>query len=130
MDDFKELALKTGERLAYAEYGATTGTPVLFFHGWPSSRTMGELTDSAARGLNIRVISADRPGICDSSFQPNRTLLDWPDVVEQLADELGIKRFHILFGRRALRLCRRIKNAGSRSGGRNCQRRGAVYRPD
>ena len=57
---------------------------------------MGELTDAAARELNVRVISADRPGICDSSFQPNRTLLDWPGVVEQLASELGIERFHIL----------------------------------
>ena len=54
------------------------------------------MTDAAARELNVRVISADRPGICDSSFQPNRTLLDWPGVVEQLASELGIERFHIL----------------------------------
>jgi pimeloyl-ACP methyl ester carboxylesterase len=56
---------------------------------------MGRLTDAAARELNVRVISPDRPGICDSTFQPNRTLLDWPGVVEQLADELGIERFHI-----------------------------------
>ena len=69
---------------------------MLFFHGWPSSRTMGELTDAAARELNVRVISPDRPGICDSSFQPNRTLLDWPEVIDQLASELRIDRFHIL----------------------------------
>jgi pimeloyl-ACP methyl ester carboxylesterase len=96
MDESKVLALKTGGRLAFAEYGLATGTPVFFFHGWPSSRTMGKLTDAAARELNVRVISPDRPGICDSSFQPNRKLLDWPGVVEQLADELGIGRFHIL----------------------------------
>lgn len=96
MDECRVLALKTGGRLAYAEYGVATGTPVLFFHGWPSSRTMAELADAAACDLNVRVISPDRPGICDSSFQPNRKLLDWPGVVEQLADELGIERFHIL----------------------------------
>ena len=96
MDECKMLALKTGGRLAYAEYGNAGGTPVFFFHGWPSSRTMGELTDAAARELNVRVISADRPGICDSSFQPNRKLLDWPGVAEQLADHLGMERFHIL----------------------------------
>lgn len=96
MDECRVLALKTGGRLAYTEYGVATGTPVFFFHGWPSSRTMAELAEAAACDLNVRVISADRPGICDSSFQPNRKLLDWPDVVEQLANELGIERFHIL----------------------------------
>jgi pimeloyl-ACP methyl ester carboxylesterase len=96
MDECRVLALKTGGRLAYAEYGVATGTPVLFFHGWPSSRTMAELADAAACDLNVRVISPDRPGICGSSFQPNRRLLDWPEVVEQLANELGIERFRIL----------------------------------
>jgi pimeloyl-ACP methyl ester carboxylesterase len=96
IDDCKMLELKTGRKLAYAEYGVATGTPLLFFHGWPSSRTMGELTDAAARELNVRVISPDRPGICDSSFQPNRTLLDWPEVIDQLTSELRIERFHIL----------------------------------
>jgi pimeloyl-ACP methyl ester carboxylesterase len=96
IDDCKMLELKAGRTLAYAEYGVATGTPLLFFHGWPSSRTMGELTDAAARELNVRVISPDRPGICDSSLQPNRTLLDWPEVIDQLANELRIDRFHIL----------------------------------
>ena len=96
MDDPRFLSLKNGGRLAYVEYGAAGGEPIFFFHGWPSSRTMAELTDSAARELNLRIISADRPGICDSSFQANRRLLDWPDVIEQLANELGIERFHIM----------------------------------
>ena len=86
------LSLKDGCQLAFVEYGAANGRPVFFFHGWPSSRTMAELTDSAARHLNLRIISADRPGICDSTFQPNRQLLDWPDVVRQFADHLGVER--------------------------------------
>lgn len=57
---------------------------------------MAELTDSAARELNLRIISADRPGICDSTFQPSRTLLDWPDVLEQCADYLGLDQFRLL----------------------------------
>ncbi len=96
MGECETLLLKQGGHLAYAEYGNPDGSPILFFHGWPSSRTMGKLTDAAAHELKVRVISADRPGICDSSFQPNRKLLDWPRVVEQLADHLEIKRFHIL----------------------------------
>lgn len=96
MDDCKFVPLTSGGQLAYAEYGDSDGHPVLFFHGWPSSRTMAELTDGAAGELNLRIISADRPGICDSTFQPNRRLLDWPDIVEQFADHLGLEEFHVL----------------------------------
>jgi pimeloyl-ACP methyl ester carboxylesterase len=96
MDDCNLLRLKSGGELAFCEYGDAAGTPVFFFHGWPSSRTMAQLTDKSARELGVRIISADRPGIRDSSFQPNRRLIDWPEVVEQLADHLGIKQFRVL----------------------------------
>ena len=96
MDDCKFLSLKNGGRLAFCEYGSAAGTPVLFFHGWPSSRTMARLTDDAARELGIRIISADRPGIRDSTFQEERRLIDWPESVEQLADHLKIDKFRIL----------------------------------
>ena len=95
MDECKLLRLKNGGDLAFCEYGTAGGTPVFFFHGWPSSRTMAQLTDKSARELGIRIISADRPGIRDSSFQPNRKLIDWPDVVEQLADHLGLDQFRV-----------------------------------
>jgi pimeloyl-ACP methyl ester carboxylesterase len=95
-DDCKFLTLSNGGRLAYAEYGHPDGLPVFFFHGWPSSRIMAELTDEPARELGVRIISADRPGICDSSFQVNRTLLDWSDTFRQFADRFGIEKFHVL----------------------------------
>jgi pimeloyl-ACP methyl ester carboxylesterase len=56
---------------------------------------MAQLTDAAAKELGVRIISPDRPGIRDSSFQPNRKLTDWPEVVEQLADHVGIDQFRI-----------------------------------
>ena len=96
MEECKLLRLKKGGDLAFCEYGSANGTPVFFFHGWPSSRTMAELADNAARDLNVRIISPDRPGIRDSSFQENRKLIDWPDLVEQLADHLGFKQFRVL----------------------------------
>lgn len=95
-NDCKLVSLERGGHLAYCEYGDTSGPPVLFFHGWPSSRTMGKLADAAARDLGLRIISPDRPGICGSSFQSNRKLLDWPSVVRQLADHLQIAQFRIL----------------------------------
>jgi pimeloyl-ACP methyl ester carboxylesterase len=96
MDECKFLALKTGGSLAYSEYGVATGTPVLFYHGWPSSRTMGEIADAAARELNVRIISPDRPGIRDSTFQPNRELMDWPGLVDELTNHLALQQFRIL----------------------------------
>src|ERR1700726_2759225 len=88
----KILPLQSGRHLAFAEYGDPAGVPVFFFHGWPSSRTMAELTDTAARDLGVRIISPDRPGIYESAFQPNRKLLDWPQVLEELANHLEIER--------------------------------------
>jgi len=82
--------------VAYEEYGVPDGEPVLFCHGWPSSRTMARLTDAAARELGVRVISPDRPGICASEFQEGRQLLDWPEVVRGLGAELGIPKWRVL----------------------------------
>src|SRR4051794_19356596 len=96
MDECRYLSLTNGGRLAFCEYGAAEGDPVFFFHGWPSSRTMAQLTENAARELGVKIISPDRPGIRDSSFQPDRKLIDWPEIVEQLANHLGIERFRVL----------------------------------
>lgn len=85
-----------GRVVALAEYGDPKGEPIFFCHGWPSSRTMAELTDNAARELRLRMISPDRPGIRDSSAHPERTLLDWPPLVRQIADQLELAQFRIL----------------------------------
>ena len=90
-----DLATSTGS-VAVSEYGDPTGAPVFFFHGWPSSRTMAELAHEAARDLGLRIISPDRPGIRDSAFQASRKLVDWPPLLKEIADQLGIERFHIL----------------------------------
>jgi pimeloyl-ACP methyl ester carboxylesterase len=91
----QRIQLPDGRHIAVDEYGDPAGTPVFFCHGWPSSRTMAELTHDAATQLGVRIISADRPGIRDSEFHPNRTLLDWPPVVRALADRLNIERFRL-----------------------------------
>ena len=85
-----------GERVAFSEYGDLEGAPVIFCHGWPSSRTMAELTDDAARELHVRIISPDRPGIADSTLTAGRRLLDWPPLVRELTNFLGVEKFRIL----------------------------------
>lgn len=90
------IQLKNGGHIAYDEYGDPTGQPVIFCHGWPSSRSMAQLTDAAARDLGVRIISPDRPGISGSAFQPDRRLIDWPAVVRELCDHLEISTFRLL----------------------------------
>jgi pimeloyl-ACP methyl ester carboxylesterase len=90
------VQLPDGAVVAFQEYGDPLGTPVIFCHGWPSSRTMAQLADESAHTLGIRVISPDRPGISGSSMQLDRKLSDWPRVVEQLVNDLEIGEFRIL----------------------------------
>ena len=85
-----------GDRVAFSEYGDLSGEPVMFCHGWPSSRIMAQFIDDAARELQVRIISPDRPGIADSSLALNRKLLDWPPLVSELADFLRLERFRVL----------------------------------
>ena len=90
------VQLDDGGVVAFQEYGDPTGTPVIFCHGWPSSRTMAQLADEPARSLGVRIISPDRPGISGSSLQADRKLSDWPRLVERLVDHLRIGEFRIL----------------------------------
>jgi pimeloyl-ACP methyl ester carboxylesterase len=93
---FEKIELRDGGAVAVTEYGEQSGAPIFFCHGWPSSRTMAELTHAAARELNLRIISPDRPGIRNSSLQPERKLLDWPPLLAELADKIGIGQFRML----------------------------------
>src|SRR5436190_12688516 len=92
----QRLTLASGATIALSEYGDPQGAPVFFCHGWPSSRTMAELAHDTAIELRARILSPDRPGIRDSPFQPNRRLIDWPPLLSEIADRLGIDRFRIL----------------------------------
>lgn len=90
------IVLKDGRKLGYAEYGDPKGKPLIYFHGWPVSRLSGKSWDKAAKKLEIRFISPDRPGIGLSDFKENRKLIDWADDVCELADRLKIKKFSVL----------------------------------
>ena len=83
------LHLADGRILSYAEYGDPTGKPLFFFHGGNDSRLEAAILDETAQTLGVRILAPDRPGYGRSTFQPNRTFLDWPEDVAQLADALG-----------------------------------------
>lgn len=94
--DTGAVSLPDGRRLAYAAYGAASTRSVLYFHGLPSSRFEGALTDAPARALGLQVLSLDRPGMGRSSFQAGRKLTDWPSDVSALADAMGLDRFGVM----------------------------------
>ncbi len=90
------IRLEDGRRLAFAESGDPAGMPVLFFHGNPGSRYMRHPDDRLTYHLGVRLITPDRPGYGLSDYQPDRTLLDFPSDIEQLANMLGLGRFAVM----------------------------------
>lgn len=92
----KQILLRDGRTLSFAEFGDAQGQQLMYFHGWPSSRYEAALVAPAAEGLRLRIIAPDRPGFGLSDFKPGRTLLDWPNDVIELADALELKRFSIM----------------------------------
>ena len=90
------VLLPDGRRLGYAEYGASKGSPVLFFHGAPGSRHIhADMADTAEK-RGVRLIAAERPGYGLSDPRSGRSMLDWPNDMEILTDVLGIKQFAII----------------------------------
>lgn len=97
MQENESLTLPDGRALGFADYGDADGKPVLFFHGWPSSRLQAAYLDPIAAARGLRIIAPDRPGIGFSSPLPERQFGDWPKDVAALADALRLDRF-ALFG--------------------------------
>lgn len=87
------LTLKDGRKLGFAQYGDPSGKPVFYFHGGAGSRLEQPANICA---VGVRLIAPDRPGHGLSDFQQGRELLDWPNDIAQLANHLGIDKFHVL----------------------------------
>ena len=96
--EYREIRLRDGRALAYAEYGNPRGQPIIHCHGTPSSRVEGQLTfnGSVAAELGVRIILPDRPGMGRSDFQPGRRIVDWPNDVLELATALELGNFAVL----------------------------------
>jgi non-heme chloroperoxidase len=80
---------KTGEEIsiAYSDYGK--GQPVVFIHGWPSSREMWEYQLADTVNAGYRVVKYDRRGFGKSSkpwngYDYDTLAADLNEIIEQL----------------------------------------------
>jgi pimeloyl-ACP methyl ester carboxylesterase len=82
----------SGHTLMVREAGALDGSPLVYFHGTPSSRLEPAFADGLAAELGIRLVSFDRPGYGDSQQVPF-SLASIARDTGLVADALGIDRF-------------------------------------
>ncbi|KAJ6440068.1 alpha/beta-Hydrolase [Purpureocillium lavendulum] len=90
------ITLPDGRALGFAEYGDPAGAPLLYFHGFPSSRLEAQPVASMLSLLGVRLIALDRPGFGLSTPRPGRRIIDWADDVGAFARAAGIDRFAVL----------------------------------
>lgn len=91
----KTISLSDGRAVAYEDNGYSKGTPIFFQHGTSDSRLCKNPDESILKKLKVRLITTDRPGVGGSSYKKDRTILDWADDIEQLADHLEIDTFMV-----------------------------------
>lgn len=97
--DSQRITLRDGRQLGFADYGRPDGIPLMLFHGTPGSRLFLRLEQADwVQRLGFRVLTPERPGFGLSDPAPGRTISDWAEDVEQLADQLGLDRFHVAGG--------------------------------
>ncbi len=94
--EVRTVGLPGGRTLAYAEYGAPDGAPVLYCHGGLSSHSDVAFAGPAAAQRGVRLVAPDRPGIGSSGRCRGRTVADWAGDVAVLADHLGLDGFSAL----------------------------------
>src|SRR5665648_252024 len=90
------LLLTDGRRLAYCQYGDLQGVPLFYAHGGPGSRLEGAIFHDQAAKYGLRLIATDRPGMGQSTYKPDRKLLDYPHDISELADKLGFEKFGVM----------------------------------
>lgn len=84
-----------GRRLTWVEHGDPSGEPILYCHGTPGCGAEAVALAKAADDQGARILGVNRPGFAGSSFQPGRTILDWPEEAAAVADEIGARQLPV-----------------------------------
>ena len=89
------MRLRDGRTLGVAVVGQPDGLPIFHFHGRGVSRLEVLQVEALASTHEVRLIGLDRPGIGCSDPKAGHRILDWPDDVVEVADQLGIEQFAV-----------------------------------
>ncbi|WP_199296799.1 alpha/beta hydrolase [Leptolyngbya sp. FACHB-711] len=79
------MQLRDGRVLAWSEWGATEGLPVLFCTGAGMSGSLGFGTNYLLE-LGLKLIAIDRPGLGASDAHPTKTLSSWVSDIQELIE--------------------------------------------
>jgi len=87
-----------GQTVSFADVGDENGHPVFVFLGLGAVRYLVALYDEMASVLKLRLICIDRWGLgkTDDLSAEQRGVLEWSNVVAEVADRLGVRRFSVL----------------------------------
>ncbi|WP_137725449.1 alpha/beta fold hydrolase [Prescottella subtropica] len=85
------VRLADGRDLAWSEWGAPEGVPVLLFPGAATTGSLG-FGASTVAGLGVRLIALDRPGLGASTMLPGKTFHTCADDVTEFAALRGLGR--------------------------------------
>ena len=92
------VTLPDGRQLAWAEFGAAGGRPVLSLHGSPGSRLSRHHDPQPLVESGVRMLTYDRPGYGLSDPQPGRTVADAVADIAVVLDEAGVDRVGVVGG--------------------------------
>ncbi|MFB1063774.1 alpha/beta fold hydrolase [Natrinema sp. H-ect4] len=90
------VTVEDGREVAYTEYGAPDGTPLVVLHGTPGSRVVAWLFDEPARKHGVRILAPDRPGYGRSTPWPDRKLTESGEIVAAVLADAGVARAGIV----------------------------------
>jgi pimeloyl-ACP methyl ester carboxylesterase len=96
MTDATPLTLADGRRLDVYLEGPAQGTPLLYFHGTPSSGIPAAGFVNAVTDRGLRYVAWSRPGYGDSTRQPGRSIADVAADTAAVLDWLGAERAYAL----------------------------------
>jgi pimeloyl-ACP methyl ester carboxylesterase len=92
----KYIILSDQRKLSYGLYGAVGGYPIIYFHGFQSSRFETHYDMSFATMQDLMIITIDRSVHGQSDFNPQGTILSFAKDIKQLLAILNIKDFSIV----------------------------------
>lgn len=87
--------LVDGHRVGIQRFGSVGGWPLVWCHGGLSSALDGKFFDAAGQQCGADVLAIDRPGIGRSDRWDLPTIAYWPQLVEEVANSLGLEDFAV-----------------------------------